>query len=84
MFGQGSTRRVNQSFLQYTWYLVNLSPHLFRRPPQELILTKKFITVWLFVLSPIYSGSILLKTEKRQLWAIRKLCDAGTKIWKFR
>ena len=33
----------NQSFLQYTWYnLVNLNSHLFRRPPQELILAKTF------------------------------------------
>ena len=32
----------NQSFLQFTFYLVNLNSHFFRRPPQQLILTQKF------------------------------------------
>ena len=30
----------NQSFMQYTWYLVILNDHLFCRPLQQLILTK--------------------------------------------
>ena len=30
----------DQSFLQYTWYMVSLSSHLFPRPIQQLILTK--------------------------------------------
>ena len=33
----------NQSFLQYTWYLVNLNSRLFRQPRQQLILFKNII-----------------------------------------
>ena len=32
----------NQSFLEYIWYFINLNSYLFRRPPQQLILTKTF------------------------------------------
>ena len=32
----------NQSFLQYTWYLVNLNSRLFRQPRQQLILLIKY------------------------------------------
>ena len=73
----------NQSFVQYTWYLVNLNPYLLVDRHKSSYELEKIIIAWLLVLSTIYS-SILLKIEKRQLWVIYKLCDAGSKILMFR
>ena len=56
----------NQSFVQYTWYLVNLNPYLLVDRHKSSYELEKIIIAWLLVLSTIYS-SILLKIEKRQL-----------------
>ena len=73
----------NQSFVQYTWYLVNLNPYLLVDRHKSSYELEKIIIAWLLVLSTIYS-SILLKIEKRQLWTKYKLRDTGSKIRKFR